>query len=112
MRRVRIFVRLTSDVNDGLRSLMRYHGELSEFVDAALREDLRWIELLPVTLGQEAEALTAVVSEKARDNLVAVAQQRRCSRTRLANSALSVWLVGRQIRAQATAITDPTSGVR
>ena len=35
-RRVRLFLRLTTDVNDRLRALMRYHGELSRYVDAAV----------------------------------------------------------------------------
>jgi hypothetical protein len=32
-RRVRLFLRLTTDVNDRLRALMRYHGELSRYID-------------------------------------------------------------------------------
>jgi hypothetical protein len=39
---VRLFLRLTADVNDRLRTLMRYHAELSRYVDDALT----WLDLL------------------------------------------------------------------
>ena len=51
-RRVRLFLRLTTDVNDRLRALMRYHGELSRYIDDALTSlDLASIELMPVRSG-------------------------------------------------------------
>jgi len=54
-RRVRLFLRLTADVNDRLRALMRYHGELSRYIDDALTSlDLSSIELIPVIVGRRA----------------------------------------------------------
>jgi hypothetical protein len=40
-RRVRLFLRLTANVNDRSRRLMRYHGELSRYIDEALSSDLK-----------------------------------------------------------------------
>jgi hypothetical protein len=61
-RRVRLFLRLTTDVNDRLRALTRYHGELSRYIDDALTSlDLASIELMPVTLA------SAVTSKPAND---------------------------------------------
>ena len=46
-RRVRLFLRLTADVNDRLRTLMRYHGKLSRYIDEALSSDLKNIGVDP-----------------------------------------------------------------
>jgi hypothetical protein len=52
---------LTADVNSRLRSLMRYHGELSEYIDEAFMSlDLRSIELIPVAM--HSRGMTAVIS--------------------------------------------------
>lgn len=46
---MRLFLRLTAEVNNRLRMLMRYHGELSEYIDQALMSlDLRNIDLVPL----------------------------------------------------------------
>ena len=38
---MKLFLRLTAEVNDGLRSLLRYRGDLSRFIEEALsRADL------------------------------------------------------------------------
>ena len=34
---MKLFLRLTADVNDGLRSFMKYRGDLSRFAEEALR---------------------------------------------------------------------------
>ena len=72
---------------------MRYHGELSEYIDQALTSsDLRTVELIPVTLGRTAQGLTTVISAVANSRLRIAAKHRRCSKTVLANSALYKWL--------------------
>jgi hypothetical protein len=96
-RRVRLFLRLTTDVNDRLRALMRYHGELSRYIDDALTSlDLTTIELVPVTLGRSARGITAIVSGSANARVRAVAKRRGCTMTALVNSALDKWLGGRR----------------
>jgi len=90
---VRLFLRLNSDLNERLRALMRYQGELSRYVDEALtRIDLRSIELIQARPGRSTPGLTAVVSARANSLLRSVSQQRGCSITVLANSALQTWL--------------------
>ena len=92
-RRVRLFLRLTAEVNSRLRMLMRYHGELSEYVDQALMSfDLRSIELIPVAVGRRTRGMTAVISITANGRLRKAAERRRCTVTELANSALHKWL--------------------
>src|SRR5258708_772787 len=94
---VRLFLRLTTDVNDRLRALMRYHGELSRHIDDALTSlDLASIELMPVTLGRRTRGITAIVSGSANTRVRAAAKQRGCTVTALANSALDKWLRGRR----------------
>jgi hypothetical protein len=96
-RGVRLFLRLTTDVNDRLRALMRYHGELSRYIDDALTSlDLASIELMPVTLGRSARGITAIVSCAANTRVRAPAKRRGCTMTALANSALDKWLGGRR----------------
>lgn len=96
-RRVRLFLRLTADVNDRLRALMRYHGELSRYIDDALTSlDLASVELMPVTVGKRTRGITAIVSGSANTRVRAAAKQRGCTVTALANSALDKWLGGRR----------------
>ena len=96
-RRVRLFLRLTADVNDRLRALTRYHGELSRYIDDALTSlDLASIELMPVTIGRPAQGITAIVSGSANTRVRAAAKRRGCTVTALANSALDKWLGGRR----------------
>jgi len=96
-RRVRLFLRLTADVNDRLRSLMRYHGELSRYIDDALTSlDLASIELMPLTVGRRARGITAIVSGSANTRVRLAAKRRGCTVTALANSALVKWLGGRR----------------
>ena len=93
---VRLFLRLNADVNERLRALLRYQGELSRYIDEALtRADLNRIELIPSRPGKRTPGLTAVVSVHAISRLRAVAKGRGCSITALANSALENWLKGK-----------------
>ncbi len=90
---MRLFLRLTSDVNDRLRGLMRYRGDLSRCVDAALTStNLGTVELDSVMPGRNAPALTAVISGKANARIRSAAKQRGCTVTVLANSPLRKWL--------------------
>ena len=90
---MRLFLRLSADVNDRLRKMMRYHGELSRFIDQALTSlDLLTIELKRGALCKGSRAITAIVSRSANTRVRAAAQQRRCTVTALANSALDKWL--------------------
>lgn len=92
-RRVRLFLRLTTEVNNRLRILMRYHGELSEYIDQALLSfDLRRIDLIPVAVGRRTRGMTAVISVTANTRLRSAARRRHCTVTELANSALHKWL--------------------
>jgi hypothetical protein len=95
MKRVRLFLRLTAELNDQLRELLRYRGDLSKLVETDLSRDLRTMDLLSIKLGRDAAALSAVISCKACDNLNLAARQRHCSDTRLASSALYAWLDAR-----------------
>ena len=92
---MRLFLRLTSEVNDRLRTMMRYHGELSRYIDEALTSsDLGAIELLPDVTGRR-RGITAVISHSANNRLRSVAKQRGCTVIMLANSALREWLGGK-----------------
>ncbi len=92
-RTVRLFLRLTADVNSRLRSLMRYHGELSEYIDLALLfADPRKVDLIPVAMGRNSRGMTAVISVGANGRLRSAVKRRGCTVTELANSALHKWL--------------------
>ena len=95
---MRLFLRLNADVNERLRALMRYHGELSRYIDESLTmTDLGRIELIAARPGKSTPGLTAVISSRANSLLRSVARQRGCSITVLANSALHKWLGQRGI---------------
>jgi hypothetical protein len=86
---VRLFLRLTAEVNNRLRAVTRYHGELSEYIDQALMSsDVRKVDLIPAVVGRRTRGITAVISISANGKLRSAAKRRRCTVTELANSAL------------------------
>ena len=92
---MRLFLRLTTEVNDRLRMMMRYHGELSRYIDEALTAaDLEAVQLLSGDAGRGRD-ITTVISHSANDRLRSAAKQRGCTVTVLANSALKEWLGGK-----------------
>ena len=96
---MKLFLRLTAEVNDGLRSLLRYRGDLSRFVEEALsRADLMRLELVSPPK-RRTRGTTAVVNKEVVARLGAAAKRRGCSTTVLANSAISLWLGWRQANA-------------
>ncbi len=67
---VRLFLRLNADVNKRLRSLLRYQGELSRYINEALTQiDLDGVRLVPARLGKSTPGLTAVISASANAGL-------------------------------------------
>lgn len=59
------FWRLSSDVNERLRELMRYHGDLSRHIDRALISIvLGAVELVPVSSGRTTPGLTVINIER------------------------------------------------
>jgi hypothetical protein len=72
---------------------MRYHGDLSEYIDEAfISLDLRSIELIPVAIARHCRGMTAVISVAANGRLRSAVKRRGCTVTELANSALHKWL--------------------
>ena len=93
MDKVRLYLRLMTEVNDRLRESMRHRGDLSRQIDEALcSTDLATVELDKIPPGTSAHALTAIISSRADRQLRDIARQRSCSVTALANGALSRWL--------------------
>jgi hypothetical protein len=93
---MKLFLRFRADVNEGLRSLLRYRGDLSRFVEEALSSsDLTCVALVsPPTRGTR--ATTAVVRNDVAARLIAVARSRGCSTTVLANSIFHRWLTSKE----------------
>ena len=95
---MRLFLRLNADVNERVRALMRYQGELSRYIDEALtRTDLGSVDLIPARPGKSTPGLTAVISARANSLLRVVSRRRGCSITVLANSALHGWLAQKAV---------------
>ena len=77
---------------------MRYHGDLSEYIDEAfISLDLRRIELIPVAMARNSRGMTAVISVAANGRLRSAVKRRGCTVTELANSALHKWLGGKNV---------------
>jgi hypothetical protein len=75
--------------------MMRYHGELSRYIDEVLAAaDLEAVQLLSGDSGR-GRSITAVISHSANARLRSAAKQRGCTVTVLANSALKEWLGGK-----------------
>lgn len=92
-KKMKLFIRLTSEINDRLRGLLRYRGDLSRFIEDALTTtDLYKVALLSPTYASEAKGTTASAGKRARARLKAAAKYRRCSENTLANSAIAAWL--------------------
>ena len=90
---MKLFLRLTGDVNVRLRVLLRYRGDLSRLVEEALSKT----NLMEVELGRfetiiGARGTTAMVSVLEGSTLKSAAMARGCSTNALANSAISNWL--------------------
>lgn len=95
---MRLFLRLTTEVNDRLRTMTRHHGEFSCYIDEALTAaDLEAVDLLSGDSGR-GRGITAVISHSANDRLRSTAKQRGCTVTALANSALKEWLGGKDAK--------------
>lgn len=91
--KMKLFIRLTSEINDGLRTLMRYRGDLSRLIEDALTTtDLYKVALLSATSSSEVKGTTASTGKRAGARLKAAAPYRRCSANTLANSAIAAWL--------------------
>ena len=91
-----MFLRLATENNEGLRSMLRYRGDLSRFIEEALTTtDLYKVALLlPTSLGG-AKGTTASTGKRVGARLKTAATYRRCSANSLANSAIAAWLNSR-----------------
>ena len=92
-KKMKLFIRLTSEINDRLRSLLRYRGDLSRLIEEALTTtDLYKVALLSAGSARAVEGTTASTSERVGTRLRAAATYRHCSVNSLANSAIAAWL--------------------
>lgn len=90
---VKLFLRLAADINERLRSSLRYRGDFSRFVEEALTTtDLMRVSLVPGLSIGNAKGTTASVTLRTREHLGSAATSRGCSVNSLANSALAAWL--------------------
>jgi hypothetical protein len=87
-----LYLRLTPDVDEELRSRRRYRGDLSRIVDTALDEiNLETVRLInepPDRIRQLIATVTRTNDERIRE----IAYQRKCTVSVLANSAIDRWL--------------------
>ena len=92
-KKVNLFIRLTSETNDRLRSLLRYRGDLSRFIEEALlTTDLYKMALPSASNSREARGTTASTTNHVEGRLKTAAAYRQCSANSLANSAIAAWL--------------------
>jgi hypothetical protein len=62
---MRLFLRLTADLNERLRALTRYHGDLSQYIEDALTSaDLKTLHLVPLKAPRDVPGLTTVISDR------------------------------------------------
>ena len=95
-KKMKLFIRLTSEINDGLRALLRYRGDLSRFIEEALTTtDLYRVALLSPNSVCDAKGTTVSTGKLVGARLKAAATHRRCSVNSLANSAIAAWLSSR-----------------
>jgi hypothetical protein len=95
-KKIKLFIRLTSEINDGLRALLRYRGDLSRFIEEALTTtDLYAVALLSTSSLRAAQGTTASTNKLIGARLKAAATCRRCSINSLANGAIAAWLNSR-----------------
>ena len=98
---MRLFLRLTTEVSDRLRTMMRHHGEISRYINEALSAaDLEAVELRSDAAGR-GRRITAAISHSANDRLRSAAKQRGCTVASLANSVLKEWLGGKRAEQRA-----------
>jgi hypothetical protein len=91
--RVKLFLHLATDVNENLRKLLRYRGDLSRLIEEALTNvDPKQVTLVhSIALGK-VRGTTAIISARTRGRLCAAAIDRGCSVNTLANSTIAAWL--------------------
>ncbi len=96
---MKLFLRLTAEVNDSLRVLLRYRGDLSRYIGEALsKTNLMEVELRRFETMIDARGTTAMVSVLEGTTLKSAAMARGCSTNALANSAILSWLGTQQLR--------------
>ena len=84
--KVRLFLRLNAEANERLRALTRYHGDLSRYIDEALRSaDLKTLVVEELRTARDVPGLTAVVS---RDANAALRHVRESAGARLRRSQI------------------------
>ena len=94
--KMKLFIRLTAEINDRLRSLLRYRSDLSRFIEEALTTiDLYEVALLSPGRACGAKGTTASTGKRVGARLKAAATHRQCSVNSLANSAIADWLSNR-----------------
>ena len=95
-KKIKLFIRLTSEINDHLRSLLRYRGDLSRFIEEALKPtDLYKVALLAPRGSPNLRGTTASTDRRVSASLKSAAIRPRCSANWLANSAIAAWLRSR-----------------
>jgi hypothetical protein len=91
--RKKLFIRLTSELDCGLRRLLRYRGDLSRFIQEALTTtDLHRVALLAPGGTRDIKGTTASTDERTAACLKVAASNRGCSANQLVNSAIAAWL--------------------
>lgn len=91
--KVKLFLRLATELNDNLRTLLRYRGDLSHFIEEALNKtDLTNVKLFTGIATGNAGGTTATIKIRTGLRLKAAAKARGCSMDILANSAILAWL--------------------
>jgi hypothetical protein len=90
---VKLFIRLATEINGRLRSMLRYRGDLSVFVEEALvKTDLKEVLLFSRPVGGKVSGTTVSIAMQTAARLKAAAGERGCSVNALANSAFLAWL--------------------
>jgi hypothetical protein len=93
VKKMKLFIRLTSEINDGLRALPRYRGDLSRFIEEALTTiDLYKVTLLSPGRVCGGKGTTASTGRRIGARLKAAANSPTVLRNSLANSAIAAWL--------------------
>jgi hypothetical protein len=89
---MKLFIRLSSEIDNSLRSLLRYRGDLSRLIEEALTTaDLKRVALLS-PCAWKGRGTTASIDKHTGEILKSAASFRGCSANSLANSAIAAWL--------------------
>jgi hypothetical protein len=94
----KLVIRLLPGIDEHLRSVMRYRGDLSAMIIEAINAvDLKSVRLVELAAESRLRSTTVALSPAIHDHLKSVAKARSASMNIIVNTAVAHWLAAKKV---------------